>query len=95
LAATIIRTEIDRLEEKQAEQSSIISDPEEEGPGFKRVVYGSRRPSLSVAQLGELMQGDNAFRNFRTKLGSALARLVELPRVVLQASYPVMWISSP
>jgi hypothetical protein len=101
LAATVIRTEIERLaelEERYAEQNTITS--EEKGPGsasavctvsddFKRVVYGSEQPTLSVGDLEKLMQEDPAFRNFRTKLSSALARLVDLPRVVLQTSHPV------
>jgi hypothetical protein len=99
IAATVIRTDIERfaeLEERKAEQQALI---EEERSGFnqtqavnipsefKRVVYGSRRPPLPVEELGKLR--DVAFQNFRTKLGSVLARRTEMPRVTLQGSHLV------
>jgi len=73
------------MEEKSGfDQTQAVDTPSE----FKRVVYGSKRSPLPVEELG--MLGDVAFQNFRTKLGSALTRLIpETPRVTLQGSHLV------
>jgi len=107
LAATVIRTEIERLAEaerrRQEKHALTVNELEEEGlerdrelPGvqdtFRRVVYGSRMPESSIEALERLQQNDMAFRNFRSKLGSAVTPLLNLPtRVTLPASHLVMW----
>jgi len=101
LAATVIRTEIERLAEmernRQEHHALITVDQIERDPEtpeiqdtFQRVVYGSRIPELSIEALERLQQDDIAFRNFRSKLGSAVTRLLNVPtRVILPASHLV------
>jgi hypothetical protein len=105
LAATVIRTEIERL--KEAEERDSEADLEErairdvdsdDGPvpqdsGFKRVVFGSRLLSLSIEALEVDRLDDPAFQNFRSKLGSALTRLLGRAnnnRVTLPPSHTVI-----
>jgi hypothetical protein len=99
VAATVIRTDIDKLAALEEQRTERLAQIEEERSGFdqtptidapsdfKRVVYGSRCPSLSIEELGKLR--DVAFQNFRTKLCSVLARLNEVPRVALKGSHLV------
>jgi len=100
LAATVIRTEIERLaeaEKQKAEEQSQGGDELDSTPSmdhvstsdFKRVVFGSRLPSLSIETLEGLRRDDLTFQKFRGKLGSTLTRLLDCPRVTLQASYAV------
>src|SRR6266545_5096994 len=106
LAATVIRTEIERLAEaekqKAEEQSlrhevgaggdksdSILSTNQVSANDFNRVIFSSRLPSLSIETLEGLRHDDPAFQNFRGKLGSALTRLLDCPRVTLPASHEV------
>jgi len=90
VVATIIRADIDRVDEQKRTRSSAADSDELEAEGaeanhpgndFQRIVFGSICPVLTVAEVESMRTRDTeeAFVNFRTKLGRALTKEFEQP----------------
>jgi hypothetical protein len=102
--ATIIQADIDRVDEQKCTRSSAADSDELEAEGaeanlpgndFQRIVFGSICPVLTVTEVESMRTRDTeeAFLNFRTKLGRALTKEFEQPTRI-QANHVVRsWFS--
>lgn len=104
LASTIIRNEIDAYDRamEKAEEERIQATTFTDGldqvqvpsAEFVRVVFGSKRPSMTFASLEERGRTDLAFQNIRTKINRALSRILgTTQRISLTAEQEVSNIS--
>ena len=95
LVSTMIRTDIsifdDAVELQNAAdtpgpQDNEESDETDASESDPRIIHGSPLPLCTLAQLELDHSNDAAFRNARRKLSSALAALLNVPRVTLNAA---------
>ena len=92
VVSTLIRSEISLYDEAQElkieAQANEALDGESEAddePSFiPHVLHGSILPPCSVAEISEAHTDDPAFRGFRTKLASALAKKLRIQRANIQ-----------
>ena len=75
-------------------QSESMPQSDEADPDstFQRIIYGSRRSDYSLSALADLYCDNTAFYNFRTKLNTAITRILNLPlnsRVTLPLTHEV------
>ena len=105
VVATIIRADIDRVDEQKRTRSSAADSDELDAEGaeanrhpsnnFQRIVFGSICPVLTVTEVESMRTRDTeeAFLSFRTKLGRALTKEFEQPTRI-QANHVVRsWFS--
>lgn len=85
----IIRNQVDAYDlalekaEKEKIEAADFAGPggelteQEKAPvGFVRVVFGSKRPNMTLASLEERSAADLAFQSIRTKINRALTRVL-------------------
>jgi len=104
VVATVIRADIDRVDEQERTRSSAADSDELDAEGaeancpindFRRIIFGSISPVLTVAEVESMCTRDSedAFLSFRTKLGRALTKEFEQPTRI-QANHAVRsWFS--
>lgn len=85
LASTVIRNQIDAYDqaaervEQQTQVEIFTANSEQEQAStseFKRIVFGSKQHSITLASMEELSTTDSAFQNIRTKINRALSRIL-------------------